>query len=715
MYTSDAIYDADSTGPVTATGLDAGTGYGVILQVWRNGSAQKSHATLPAGPSAPANLSVTPGDGYLDIAWDAVTGAAGYDLRAKTAGRSSWHDVASNVTTTSHRYTTSETIDYIAVRARNANGPGNWTETSRLPATDWLNTVQQGGASAVSANAQNQLAAPTGLTVTRENSPRNEKLYVSWTAVTNAQGYNLACTSSTSTGVMSSWSWWHCGSVTSGSTTTFTVDDDRRGGFTQYLNYGRSYAVAVRAVTDAENEASPWTVSDYAHPALQIAGDDPILASRANGSLTLSWIQPRYSTGYKIACATIENNVLSADQLCADVETATLDSNRRVTATITSWTVDSTSYTVDDSKTYSLAVLTTNTWGESPGLVAPTIYPKPALTASNISDDSATLTIARHSGNWYVKKTTPTPAGTCSTAIAGTTHNLSNLTGGTAYTYSAYDDSTCSTLLATATLTTQVAVDNLDKAIAVNLGCPISGDADCAVAFTTGPNASGYTLTAIKAKFAVKSDSSGNLGNLLAGIYADASGRPDTRTKTEDLTVSGNPDTAGDYQFACDVAGCALSPNTTYFVMFSADAGGISGEYYNWQSTENNDEDLNPAGNGWTLANGTDQRFGQDWQNEYSDTGKLKITASLNPSLTTSNVAATGATLTIANHGDAWYYKATSGSHTTCQGPVAAGTSSQALTGLTASSSYTYSAYSDSGCTDANKLATAAEFTTTAS
>ena len=166
VFKSDAIYDAGSTGPITVTGLSAQTGYGVILQVWRGGSALKIHATLPAVPvvgpnvpDAPANLTVTPGDGYLDIAWDAVTDATGYDVRAKKAGSSSWHDVASNISTTSHRYTTTETIDYVAVRARNANGAGNWTELWRGPAHDWLTTVQQtGGASAQSAQGQNKLA-----------------------------------------------------------------------------------------------------------------------------------------------------------------------------------------------------------------------------------------------------------------------------------------------------------------------------------------------------------------------------------------------------------------------------------------------------------------------------------------------------------------------------------------------------------------------------
>ena len=67
----------------------------------------------------------------------------------------------------------------------------------------------------------------------------------------------------------------------------------------------------------------------------------------------------------------------------------------------------------------------------------------------------------------------------------------------------------------------------------------------------------------------------------------------------------------------------------------------------------------------------------------------------------------------MANHWDAWYCKATTGPHTTCQGPVAAGTSTKSLTGLTAGTSYTYSAYSDSGCS--TLLATASEFTTPSS
>ena len=118
-----------------------------------------------------------------------MSGATGYDVRAKTSGSSDWHDVASNITTTSYRYTTSQAIDYVAVRARNAGGPGAWAELSRAPSEGWLTTVIQGGASGQSVQAQNQLAAPASITVTRDNLHRDEKLHVTWAAVTGAGGY----------------------------------------------------------------------------------------------------------------------------------------------------------------------------------------------------------------------------------------------------------------------------------------------------------------------------------------------------------------------------------------------------------------------------------------------------------------------------------------------------------------------------------------------
>ena len=81
--------------------------------------------------------------------------------------------------------------------------------------------------------------------------------------------------------------------------------------------------------------------------------------------------------------------------------------------------------------------------------------------------------------------------------------------------------------------------------------------------------------------------------------------------------------------------------------------------------------------------------------------------------LTASKIEATSARITIAGHTTAWYYKKTSPTPAgSCTGPVASGTAFKDLTGLTANTSYTYEAFSDSTCTTGNKLATAT-FTTT--
>ena len=82
------------------------------------------------------------------------------------------------------------------------------------------------------------------------------------------------------------------------------------------------------------------------------------------------------------------------------------------------------------------------------------------------------------------------------------------------------------------------------------------------------------------------------------------------------------------------------------------------------------------------------------------------------PTLSASGVTSTGATLTIANHSGQWWYKANVGPDATCKGPVTAGTDTKTLTGLTAGTTYTYSAYSATGCANSDLLAAASGFTT---
>ena len=81
----------------------------------------------------------------------------------------------------------------------------------------------------------------------------------------------------------------------------------------------------------------------------------------------------------------------------------------------------------------------------------------------------------------------------------------------------------------------------------------------------------------------------------------------------------------------------------------------------------------------------------------------MRVTAAR---LTASNIATTGATLTIAHRTGQWWYQQQG--DPACTSVV---TTTTPLTGLTPNTSYTYTAYRAEGCTSANEIATVA-FTT---
>ena len=83
--------------------------------------------------------------------------------------------------------------------------------------------------------------------------------------------------------------------------------------------------------------------------------------------------------------------------------------------------------------------------GETATLTA-TVTDDDSLTAGSIGETSAILT--NYKGSWYYKETAPS-TGTCSSAGAGVSVNLTGLTAGTSYTYKAYSENTCTTELTT--------------------------------------------------------------------------------------------------------------------------------------------------------------------------------------------------------------------------------------------------------------------------
>ena len=115
------------------------------------------------------------------------------------------------------------------------------------------------------------------------------------------------------------------------------------------------------------------------------------------------------------------------------------------------------------------------------------------------------------------------------------------------------------------------------------------------------------------------------------------------------------------------------------------------------------------AGGGTThalsgLSPGTAHGFTAYWDGSCADAiGSVTFTTPA--SLTVSAVQATSVTLNLAGHDGQWWYDADTGPHTSCQGPVAAGTKTADLTGLTVHQQYTYKAYSATDCNDTYILA----------
>ncbi|MDE2972403.1 MAG: hypothetical protein OXU35_08860, partial [Acidobacteriota bacterium] len=82
----------------------------------------------------------------------------------------------------------------------------------------------------------------------------------------------------------------------------------------------------------------------------------------------------------------------------------------------------------------------------------------------------------------------------------------------------------------------------------------------------------------------------------------------------------------------------------------------------------------------------------------------VTLTDDTRPMLTAGSITRTGATITISNHAGSWHHKRTAPTAGSCS-TAQTGNGSATLSDLTENTAYTWAAYSDSACVDANKLA----------
>ena len=370
--------------------------------------------------------------------------------------------------------------------------------------------------------------------------------------------------------------------------------------------------------------------------------------------------------------------------------------------TISTWTAGGTNYSIEDTKTYDIKIVSTNEWGQDE-MLAPLVRPV-LLDVSNVTTATATLSI-NYTGAWWYQRTVPSDS-ICNSVSAGTQSvNLTTLTGGQAYSYTAYNDSTCTTQIApTATFITTASVSNLGQA-SDTVGGGVYTGRRAANSFTTGNSSAGYTLHDVTIPILYRT---GSPSGLTVAIHAVSGSNP-AATATYTLSGTANPTAAGDYTFTCSGT-CSLSANTTYFVVVSA-VGDTHRNSYGWDTTASANQANDPSGFGWTIADQGLLYVATYWSTPSEDYAhRFKVTATVNRTLTVSDIGANEATLTIAGHTGNWYYKHTSPAGGTCSSAVSTTTAS--VSGLDRATAYTFAAYRDAGCTA--RLVTADSFTTLA-
>ncbi len=270
--------------------------------------------------------------------------------------------------------------------------------------------------------------------------------------------------------------------------------------------------------------------------------------------------------------------------------------------------------------------------------------------------------------------------------------------------------------------TSQVTVSNLGETTPgwQLVGQDWSENQKRASGFTTGSNTGGYTLNSVTVRIV---SVLGSPTGYTVAVHANSSGSP---AATATYTLTGDaPTGAGDYTYTCS-GSCDLSASTRYFLVLSGTGDGQGRDVYENRTTGSDAETNVPSNSGWSIDNLLQKKTDNDpWTSEgVTNVLKFKVTATetssgsgsgsgasasarsgasaqsggaaQTPSLTASGFTTTGATLAIANHPGTWYYKADAGPDATCQGPVHAAT--ETLAGLSAGTTYNYTAYSDSGC-----------------
>ena len=184
-----------------------------------------------------------------------------------------------------------------------------------------------------------------------------------------------------------------------------------------------------------------------------------------DNNITFSTISPTALEGgtgtyhIRLKTAPIANVVITLTttgdpDITVDTDPATVGDQNTLTFTPLDWASDQTVtlaaaqdiHSGDDSTTIIHTITTTDsTYAGTIIAIAATEIDDDSLrlAATALTDTSATLTLTGHTGDWWLRETAPTVGACVSKGNTVYTEDLSSLTAGTDYTYTAYSGSTC--------------------------------------------------------------------------------------------------------------------------------------------------------------------------------------------------------------------------------------------------------------------------------
>jgi len=226
-----------------------------------------SLATTEPPPPVPADVTATPGNAVVTLAWTASTGATGYNVKRATTSGGPYSLLAQLAAATSNGYTdssvTNGTAYYYVVSSLDAAGES--ANSAEVSATPKAPSVPP--------------AAPTNLTAT----PGNAVVTLTWAASTGATGYNVK-RATTNGGPYTQ--------LAAATSPTYTDSSVTNG--TAYYYVVSALSAAGESANSAQASATPQA------PGAPPAAPTNLTATAGDTQVSLTWSASSGATSYNI-------------------------------------------------------------------------------------------------------------------------------------------------------------------------------------------------------------------------------------------------------------------------------------------------------------------------------------------------------------------------------------------------------------------------------